>query len=158
MGGQHSGVVHTVDVVAGENEDIVRIKALNEGDVLVDGVGSTLVPLRFFAPGVRRKHLSAAMGFVKAPGLAIADVFVQLQGLILRENAHGINPGVDAVGQREINDTVLTAEGYGRLGGVFRQNLQPAALATGQQHGNAAFFLKIHGSPLLYNDLVMEME
>ena len=99
------------------------------------------------------------MGLVESPGLAVTDVFVELQGLILGENPHGVDAGVNAIGQGEIDDAVFTAEGYGRFGGVFRQNLQPAALATGQQHGNAAFFLKIHRLPLLtINDLDVRME
>ena len=40
-------------------------------------------------------------------GRAVADVLVQLLGLILRCDANGIDVGVDAVGQREVHDTVF---------------------------------------------------
>ena len=146
---QHSGVVHTVDMVAGENEYVVGVEALNKRDVLVDGIGGAFIPLGLLAAGIGGQNLGAAVGLIEPPGLAVADVLVQFQGLILGENSHRVNPGIDAIGQGKINDAVLTAKGNGRLGGVFRQNLQPAALASGQEHGNTAFLLKIHESPLL---------
>ena len=146
MVGHHIGVVHLVDVVAGEDDHIVRVKALDEVDVLVDGVGSALVPAGLLVMAlVGGQHLGAAVGLVQAPGLAVADILVQLQGLILGQNAHGVDAGVNAVAKREVDDPVLAAEGYGRFGGFLRQDLQTAALATGQKHGDAAFLLKIHG-------------
>ena len=51
---------------------------------------------------------------------------------------------VDAVGQGEVDNTILTAEGNGRLGRVLRQDLQPAALAASKKHGYTVLFLKIH--------------
>ncbi len=142
----HGGVVHLIDVVAGEDHHVVRVKAVHEVDVLVDGVGGALVPAGLLVVAlVGGQHLGAGMGLVQAPGLAVADVLVELQRLILGQDAHGIDAGVDAVGQGEVDDAVLTAEGDGRLGGFLRQNLQAAALAAGQQHGDYAFLLKIHG-------------
>ena len=91
------------------------------------------------------QNLGAAVGLVQAPGLAVADVLVEFQGLILGQNAHGIDAGVDAVAQREVDNAIFSAEGDGGLGGFLRQDLQTAALAAGQQHGDYTFFLKIHG-------------
>ena len=142
----HLGVVHLIDVVAGEDDHILRVEPVDEVDVLIDGVGGALVPaLLLVVALIGGQHLGAAMGLVQVPGLAVADVFVQLQGLILGQDAHGIDAGVDAVGQGEVNNAVLAAKGHSGLGGFFRQNIESAALATGQKHGNAAFFLKIHG-------------
>ena len=81
---------------------------------------------------------------VQAPRLAIADVLVQLQRLVLREDAHGVDAGVNAVGKREINDAVFPSEGDGGLGGVLRQNHEPAALSAGKKHCYAVFFLEVH--------------
>ena len=102
-------------------------------------------------PLIGRQNLGAGVGFVQTPGLAVADVLVELQGLVLGENTYGVDTGIDAVGQRKVDDAVLAAEGDGRLGGFLRQNLQTAALATGQQHGDYTFFLKIHGHSSLYD-------
>ena len=144
MVAQHLGVVHLIDVVAGENQHIVGVVAGDEGNILIDGVGGSLVPVRALAPGIGRQHGDTAVGAVQIPGLSVADIFVEFQGLILGQDAHGVNMGVDAVGQGEIDNAVFAAKGDGRLGGILRENLQPAALAAGQQHGHAALFLKIH--------------
>ena len=141
---EHGVVVHLVDVVAGEDQHVLGTITVDEGDVLADGVRRALVPLGLFAPCVGRKHLYAAVGAVQTPGLAVADVLVQLQGLVLGEDAYGGDTGIDAVGQREVNDPVFPAKGYGRLSRILRQHLQSAALAAGKQHGNAVFLFKLH--------------
>ena len=41
---QHEAVVHLVDVVAGEDEDVLGLLGADGVDVLVDGVGGALVP------------------------------------------------------------------------------------------------------------------
>mgnify|MGYP002513003504 CR=1 FL=1 len=147
----HSGVVHLVDVVTGEDHHIVGVKTLDEIDILINGVGSALVPAGLLVVAlVGGQHLGAAMGLVQAPGLAVADVLVQLQRLILGQNTDGVNTGIDTVGQGEVDDAVLAAEGNRRLSGLPGQDMQAAALATGQQHCNYAFFLKIHGHSSLY--------
>ena len=43
------------------------------------------------------------------------------QGLVLGEHPHSVDAGVDAVGQREINDAVLAAEGHRRRQGKAGQ-------------------------------------
>jgi len=40
----HAGVVHLVDVVAGEDEDVLGLLGTDGVDVLEDGVGGALVP------------------------------------------------------------------------------------------------------------------
>ena len=141
---EHLGVIHLIDVVAGEDQHLIGVVPVNEANILINGVGRALVPSRTLAPGVGRQDADAAVGVVEVPGLAVADVLIEFQRLVLGQNADGVDVGVDTVRQGKIDDAVLTAEGDGRLGGVLRQNLEPAALATGQQHGNAALFLKIH--------------
>ena len=84
------------------------------------------------------------MAAVQAPRLAVAYVFVQLQRLVLRQDTDGVDAGIDTVGKRKINDAVFPAEGNGRLGGIFRQHHQTAALTAGKKHCNAVFFLKVH--------------
>ena len=77
---------------------------------------------------------------VQIPGLAIPNVIVELQGLILGENTHGLNAGVYAVGKGKIDDAVLAAERHRGLGEVPRQYAQSAALAAGKQHSHNLLF------------------
>ena len=144
--GHHGGVVHLVDVVAGENDHVVGVEAVHEVDVLINGVGRALVPAGFLVVTlIGGQNLRAGMGLVQVPGLSVSDILIQLQRLILGQNTHSVDAGVDTVAQRKIDDTVFAAEGNGRLGGFLRQNLKPAALSAGKQHRNYALFLKIHG-------------
>ena len=94
--------------------------------------------------GIGRQNAHAAVGVVEIPGLAVADVLIEFQGLVLGEDAHGVDVGIHAVGKGKVDDAVLTAKGNGRFGGVLRQDLEPAALAAGQEHRDTALFLKIH--------------
>ena len=42
---QHLGVVHFIDMVARQDQHVLGVVAFNEVDVLVNGVGSALVPV-----------------------------------------------------------------------------------------------------------------
>ena len=55
---QHLGVVHLVDVVAGEDQHVVRVVPLDEVDVLVDGVGGAACTSRAPLAGlIGRQHM-----------------------------------------------------------------------------------------------------
>ena len=132
-------------MVTGEDHHIIRVKALNKVDVLIDSIGSTLVPAAFFiVPFVGRQDLGAAMGLVQTPGLTIANIFIELQGLILGQNTHSIDAGIDAITKGKIDNAIFTAEGNGRFGSFFCQDLQAASLTTGQKHCDTTFFLEVH--------------
>ena len=131
-------------MIAGENQHVVRLIPLDKRNVLIDGIGRALVPFGLLAPRIGRKHLHPAVAAVQAPGLAVADIFVQFQRLILCQNSDGIDAGVDAIGEWKIDDTVFPAKGNGGLGGILRQHHQAAALAAGEKHCNAVFFLEVH--------------
>ena len=91
MCGEHLTVVHLVDVVAGENEDIIGVIAVDEIEVLVDGIGGSLVPVRTRFSLIRRQYGGTALVSVKIPRAAVADVFVQYERLILCQHAYGVN-------------------------------------------------------------------
>ena len=42
---QHAGVVHLVDVIAREHDDVLRVLARDRVEVLVDGVGGAEIPV-----------------------------------------------------------------------------------------------------------------
>ena len=121
------------------------METVDEVDVLIDGIGSALIPAALLVVAfVRGQHLGAAVGFVQTPGLTVADILIQFQRLVLGQNTDGVDTGVYAIGKGKVDDAVLAAKRYCRLGSLFCQNLQSAALTAGQKHGNTAFFLEIH--------------
>ena len=131
---QHLVVIHLVDVVTGENEHILRIVLIDEADILIDCVGSTLVPLSALQTLVGGKYINATVVQVEIPRSTVADVTVQLQGAVLSQYAYGVDVRIGAVRQRKIDDSVFSTEGNGRLCHFLGQKAQTAALAAGQQH------------------------
>ena len=140
MAGQHVGIVHLVDVVAGEDDHVLGVVHIDEAQVLIDGVGGALVPGAALGALVGGQDMDAAGGAVQVPGLAAADIAVQLQGAVLGQHAHGVDAGVGAVGQGKVDDAVLAAKGDGGLCHIPGEDVQPAALAAGQQHRDTLFF------------------
>lgn len=94
----------------------------------------------------------AAVQSVQIPGLAGADIAVELQRLILGQHTHGVDAGVGAVGQGEVDNAVLSAKGDGRLGHVAGEHIQPAALTSGQEHCDTFFFIGVSSSLSRYSN------
>ena len=143
---QEVRIVLLADLVAGQDDDILGVIAVNERQVLIDGVGRALVPVRAGSLLVRRQNVNTAVQAVKVPRLAVADVLVQDEGLILGQDAHRVNIRIDTVGQREVDDTILSAKRNCRLGELLGQRVQTRALAACQDHCDHFFSHKI--SPL----------
>src|SRR5208283_2707934 len=113
---EHSGVVHLVDMVAGKDEDKLGALAADGVNILINGVGSALVPLLRHAH-LRGKHLDE---FAEAhqrgpPG---ANVAIETEGFVLSKDKNAAERRVDAIRESDINDAVKSAEGDGRLGAV----------------------------------------
>ena len=135
---QHQPVVHLVDVVAGQDEDVLGLLAANGVDVLIDGVGGAQVPV--LADALHgRQNLDELAQVAGHDVPALADVAVQRQGLVLGEDVDVAQVGVDAVGERDVDDAVIAAEGDRRLGAVARQGIQAFARAAGQQDSQRVF-------------------
>ena len=149
VGAQHGVVIHLVDVVAGEHEHVLRVPLLDEGNVLIDGVGRALVPLAGLAGLVRREHEDAAVGQVQVPRRAGADVGVELERTVLRQHADDVDARIGAVGERKVNDAILSAVGNRRLGDLLGQDAQTAALAARQQHGYALLLPHSKHTPVI---------
>ena len=121
---QEVAVVLLADLVAGQDDDILRVIAVDEGNILVDGIGCAFVPVGAGRLLIRGQYMDAAVQTVQVPGLAVADVLIQHKRLVLGQNPHRVNVGIDTVGQREIDDAVLAAKRHSRLGQLLGQRIQ----------------------------------
>ena len=81
---QHLLVIHFVNVVAGENEDVVRLLAADRIDILVHGVGSALIPVLRDAHLRRQNFDKVAVAHQRGP--AATHVAIEAQRLVLRED------------------------------------------------------------------------
>ena len=115
---QHAAVVHLVDVVAGKDDHVLRLLAADGVDVLVDGVGGAHVPVGAGALHGRHELEELAEFLRHDAGPAFADVPVERERLVLGENEDPAQAGVDAVGERDIDDAVVAAEWNCRFGPI----------------------------------------
>ncbi len=133
---QHRLVVHLVDVVAGEQDDVLRGVALDDVDVLIHGVGRAGIPGGFAdaLAGGQDVEALVALGPEEVPAaLQVADQRVRL---VLRGHADAADAGVQGIGQGEVDDAALAAEIYGGLGAGIRHLVQARAAAAGQDIGH----------------------
>ena len=125
-------VVHLVDVVAGQDDDVLRALFLDRVNVLVDGVGGPHVPV-FVDPLLRRDDVDELTEFAaEQVSPAEMDVPVEAGRLVLREDQNLANPAVQTVGQREIDDAIRTPERNGGLGPIAGQRLEARPFSAGQ--------------------------
>ena len=131
---QQQLIVHTVDVVAGQDQEVVRIVVPYPIQVLIHCIGRILIPVRILASHVGLEQGHPPAHAIQVPGAAASDVIVERTGAILGEDPHGVDVGMDAIGEHEVNDPVLTSEGHRWLGPFVGQHTQSGALASGQDH------------------------
>ena len=133
MGRHERLVVHLVDVVAGEHEDRVAVGVLDDVDVAQHRVGRAAVPLgEPAARDVRLEQLDATAVAVQVPGPAQPDVVVERARVVLGQDDDVSDPGVDAVGQGEVDDPVLPTKRHGRLCAFLGQDRQALTLTASE--------------------------
>src|SRR5205085_11971689 len=115
-------IVHSIDMVAGEHENDLVLVLGHELEVLVDRIGRARVPIGVLSALVRLEQPHAADRSVQIPRSPDADVVVQRMRSVLGEDGDIIDARIDAVAQREVDDAVLPAEGYGWLRTLSGEN------------------------------------
>ena len=143
---QHLRVVHLVDVIARQHDQLLRVLAKDRIEVLVDGVGGALVPL-LADPLLRTQDLDELAELVGDDAPAHAEMAAERERLVLERDEDAPQPGVDAVAQREIDDPVRAAEIDRRLGALLRQRIEAFPDAAGQDHYEN---LVEHGAPFRF--------
>src|ERR1043166_8437317 len=74
VGAKHVAVIHLVDMITGQDQDVLRCGLLDCVDVLVDGIGCPLVPL-LVEPLLGRQDINVFLQFpaqVAPPGGDVA--------------------------------------------------------------------------------------
>ena len=80
---QEIAVVLLTDLVTGKDNNILRIITIDKCKVLVDRVSGSLVPVAAVSLLIRGQYMNAAVQTVQIPRLAVANILVQYQRLIL---------------------------------------------------------------------------
>ncbi len=128
-------VIHLIDVIARKDQNQIGVAALDESEVLLNGIGGADEPA-CAARLVGGEDLEAAGELpIQIPGAARADVLDEGLGAVLGDDDHVKDVGVDAVGEREINNAVFPGIGHGGLGALEGQDAQPRTFSTRQDDG-----------------------
>ena len=130
---EHLRVVHLVDVVAREHDQVPRLLAQDGIQVLVDGVGGAEVPV-LADPLLRAENLDELPELVRHDAPSHPQVPAERQGLVLKRDEDLPEPGVDAVAQGEVDDPVRPSEVDSGLGPLLGERIQPFAHPARQYH------------------------
>ena len=138
MLGEHRLVVHFVDVVAGQHNDVAALVVLDDVKVLVHGIRGAEIGV---APGdalARRQHVQSLIAFRSQEAPATLQVADQAVRLILRRYGDATDAGVYGVRQRKIDNARLPAEINRRLGPAVGEFQEPTAAPARKDEGKRA--------------------
>ncbi|MPN06932.1 hypothetical protein SDC9_154189 [bioreactor metagenome] len=137
---QHCAIVHLIDMIPRQNQNIFRIILIDKLRVLIDCVCGSGIPSAIHPRHIGRQHKHAAVHAVEIPVLSGADVAIQRERPILRQDADGVNIGIHAVAQREINNAIFAPERHGGFCHAGGKHAKAASLSAGEQHCDNPFF------------------
>jgi hypothetical protein len=111
---EHFVQVHPIELIPRYDEIVAGFLRPEMYEILSHGIGGSLVPARV------DRGLLGGQNFDEAAGKTIevirpGDMEMKAGGIELGENIDFSETCVDAVGDRDIHDAELAAEGYGRL-------------------------------------------
>ena len=116
--------------IAAEDRHQLGLVIAHQVEVLEHRVGGALVPVlagallgRHRADEVVAEHRAEIPGLLEMLGQALA--------LELREHVDPVDPRVDQVREREVDDAVFASERYGGFGAGRGEGLETSALTTG---------------------------
>ena len=121
-------------MIAGEDEHVLELLVAQDVEILEHGIGRALVPALLDAL-LRRQQVDELLELTVQEAPSALQMLDEAVRLVLRDHADAAYPGVDAIGEREIDDAELAAERDRGLGAPVGELHQPAAPATGEHHG-----------------------
>ena len=128
-------VIHPVQLVTGQDQVFIDIPFLEQPLVLPYSVGSA------FKPGwtVRRllgsQHLNESLTEGCAQVERLAEVTIERRTVELRHHVHLVDVRVDAVADGDINQSILTGQGDGRLGAHLGERVETSPGTAAENDG-----------------------
>jgi hypothetical protein len=115
---QERAKIHPIKLVAAQNQIKLEWSLEEVTHVLPNGIGSALVPLRTFGRLLRRQNIDEAAGKI-VELITRLNVAMQRHGVELRQQIDRAQAGVQAIADRDIHQSIFSAEGHGGLGPVL---------------------------------------
>ena len=131
--------IHSIELVAGEDEEKVVVLGMEMEEVLADGVGGALVPIPsgFLLFGGKDVDITTAeaVEFVGA-----LDVLVEGGGVKLGQEVDLVDAGIETVGNGDVDQAVFAAKRDGGLATEFGEGGEACPAAASHDDGNDSFF------------------
>src|ERR1044072_388698 len=137
-------IVHVIKMIAGENQQRVDAPISDVRQHLSHGVGSSLKPLRAFGRLLGRDDLDEAVRELRE-AIGLRDVTVERGGVVLRQDERAQDVGVDAVRERDVDETILTAERHGGFRTLLGERKKSIAGAAAENY-REEFWICRHNS------------
>jgi hypothetical protein len=131
VGVDELGVVHAIELVAGEHQVVVGFVPGNMPRRLPDRVGRALVPVRVVGRLFGGENLDEALVEDVHP-VRLSDMPVERRRVELREHEDPPHVGVQAVADRDVDQPVLAANRHGGFRALLCERKQPLALASAE--------------------------
>ncbi len=131
MEGYHGGIIHVIDMIPGNDQDLLRVIAAQIIHILSQGIGRPFIPVRILFTGMGRQNFDPPVPAFEIPGLSRTDMTHQRKGFVLGQDPNPFQARIHNIAHGKIDNPIISAEWDGRLGPGFDQDVQPAADATG---------------------------
>ena len=141
---QNAAVIHSVKLIAAEDDIVIDLPLEEVAEVLPDRVGCSLIPLRSLGSLLRGEDLHEARCEIVELETGI-DMPVQRHAVELGEHVDAANAGVETIAYRNVDQPVLAAKRHRRLGAFLRQGKEPGAGAAPHNYCQSAISGKNQG-------------
>ena len=131
---KHVAVVHAVELVAREDDEVLVVPLEEGAEVLPHGIGRSLVPGRSLGSLLGRQDLDKAGGEV-VELVAGVDMTVERCAVELRQHVDAPDSGVQAVADGHVHKAVLAPDRHRRFCAVLGQGEETGAGSSSHDDG-----------------------
>jgi len=124
--------IHLVDVVTTKDTDVFWSFVRDQIEVLPDRIGGALVP--GWPPSLLSRDRFHVLVEERREPPTAGEVGVEGLALVLRQHLDLVETAVDEVGESQVDDPILAAEGDGGFGPVQGQGVQTGSHPTCKYH------------------------
>lgn len=121
------GIVHAVELIAGEDQHLIDIPTLKQLLVLAHGIRCPLKPTRTCGGLLSGQNFNEPTAETSAEVVGQAEMAIERLAVELREHINFLNARVDAIADGDVNEAIAATQRDCRLGAGGGQGLQTRA-------------------------------
>src|SRR5436309_1442813 len=115
---QNSSIIHLVQLVPRQNQDMGHVNLFEMLNALSHGICTPLKPVRIFQGLFGSQDVDKSLGEV-VKTVSVSNMLVERSGVELGQDKHLANVGIDAVTESNIDNAIFPCQGHGRLGAML---------------------------------------